>query len=1543
MAASQSVCSSSGSRAHRKSWSELLAGRVKRQTITPERERKLKEAAAHLLRSRQNLDALLLEVEGPSCKKLCLSNLIDCDNPEASTNPSNSFIGSALQDQASRLGVPVGILSARVAASRIREICEATAASGLTVLLTSEQRKKLSSLVEIVQYLRANSMLCWRSFCQELWKVQNALVLEAIWHLHEQNVLSLQELLERHPDMQALVAWLCRSLGLLCEQVELPSPSTDVARTMLTDFVRMFVLRGFQEKSDLRRDTELERLPQVSTAVLQSLLHTTLEALAAGEKEASRAPRPGPCWLSVFSGHTYCSTATPETPTRFFTYTLTQILTYHPVLRVSDAIQRQAEWSFARTSPLLTSLYYGLFTMLSPQELLGHLQEVLDMHEVNWQYVLSCVSTLVICLPEAQQLVRDWVAHMVARAFESFDLESLVPAFLIVRQAALEGPTVFPPYVDWFKTTFGSARSPHARSKKAVVFLFTFLSDLVPFEPPQYLKVHILHPPLVPERLRALLTDYVSLARTRLADLKVSIEDMGLYEDLSSASSTQPSSQALQDVERALEVFAHTGKIPAAVMEASIFRRPYYLSHFLPALLAPRVLSKNPDPRMAFIESLKRAEKIPLSMYSDYRQACSTVEEKKPEAPVETEPSCAEGTLGALEARLGALRAAMAEPMRHDVVSAHIAIISDRLHAALGLRKDSVVTPKIQLDLLTPKLAQTEQEVVDMLLTGFCQSLLAASSFVPPQRQGPWAVLFVKLLCGHELLPLVLTRLCQLLLYQGHCLSAVHVVGLAALTIHLAELGPELPHIDLSPPASAQDLSMAAFLDSLLPCRTRAALLFCVRFCTAAISYALCRPPSATVLSRFPSGLMKKFQFVVLRLFLEAREPHCLDVIGDLPWRSLCLPSTDWTRATLCLWRHQAFWELLREKELQLTYRDWLQLELGILPEEDALSDPERRDFHQWIIHQHYLPKSIAAGGCGGDLEMACSILTEAVMDFCQRSAPTHQRTAENIMVAAFKLRDCGPHTWRHLPGSCDLEKSDLVLGIRMPNQDILSRLKEMLVELALERVHKAPGDFLFGIFHRRLQALGDLSTVTVHLLRQQELLLQKWILLGLPPTLLFTGLQGHLATIDCGQFLEYVCSEMRNICYHGGALTHDITAHFFRGLLSTCLHGQDPSFLVDLTLSTCQTKCPVILTSALLWWPCLEPVLLCQWRRHMKSPLPQGLQQLVEARDLAGRFLSLDPAPPAPRTSPAWVCAAALYFAIQQVLRGQGKMELERLSCLQEEVLLSLLFFSVCGLLSAHLAPDEALTPLKVQDICAEVLGCLERRNVPWLGLFQWTEMGPVPGQVLNQLASDQHIRLLPLAFFSLLPRLEQDTLIEKDAFLQVAVHMYLKLIQLFVAGETSALLTTTAPSQPDQASDHPLGLLTKARLFLLWAIPRCPERSFLNMPEVTSLCVPDLQFRPQLGWGWGLSPHHSPALGPLDQSAWYLSPVPQVPLVHWDRSAWVLSPGCMTEGIFLQLLSTGKDLDPEIRAALLSRTQQLVSLDPGLDLDLYQEPQIF
>ncbi|XP_063469123.1 Fanconi anemia group A protein isoform X4 [Symphalangus syndactylus] len=1356
----------------RRSWAELLAGRVKRQKYNPERAQKLKESAVRLLRSHQDLNALLLEVEGPPCKKLSLSKVIDCDSSEAYANHSSSFIGSALQDQASRLGVPVGILSAGMVASSVGQICTAPAETSHPVLLTVEQRKKLSSLLEFARYLLAHSMFSRLSFCQELWKIQNSLLLEAVWHLHVQGIVSLQELLESHPDMHAVGAWLFRNLCRLCEQIEASCQHADITRAMLSDFVQMFVLRGFQKNSDLRRTVEPEKMPQVAVDVLQRMLIFALDALAAGVQEESSTHKTVRCWFGVFGGQTLGSVISTGPLKRFFSHTLTQILTHSPVLKASDAVQMQREWTFARTHPLLTALYRRLFVMLSPEELVGHLQEVLETQEVHWQRVLSFVSALVVCFPEAQQLLEDWVARLMAQAFESCQLDSMVTAFLVVRQAALEGPSAFLSYADWFKASFGSMRGYHGCSKKALVFLFTFLSDLVPFESPRYLQVHILHPPLVPSKYRSLLTDYISLAKTRLADLKVSIENMGLYEDLSSSGDiTEPHSQALQDVEKAVMVFEHTGKIPITVMEASIFRRPYYVSHFLPALLTPRVLPKVPDSHVAFIESLRRADKIPPSLYSTYCQACSAAEEKPEDAAlgVRAEPSSAEEPLGQLTAALGELRASMTDPSQHDVISTQVAVISERLRAVLGHSEDdsSIEISKIQLSINTPRLEPQEHTAVDLLLTSFCQNLMAASSVAPPERQGPWATLFMRTMCG-RVLPAVLTRLCQLLRHQGPSLSAPHVLGLAALAVHLGESRSVFPEVVVGPPAPDAALPVPALFDSLLTCRTRDSLLFCLKFCTAAISYSLCKFSSQSrdiLCSCLSPGLIKKFQFLVFRLFSEARQPLSREDAASLSWRPLYLPSADWQRAALSLWTHRTFRELLKEENIHLTYQDWLHLELEIQPEADALSDTQRS------------------------------------------------------------------RSYDHS------ENSDLVFGGRTGN-DIISRLQEMVADLELQQDPSVPlghtpsqGHFLFGIFRRRLQALTSGWSMAASLQRQRELLMYKRILLRLPSSVLCgSNFQAEQPiTARCEQFFHLVNSEMRNFCSHGGALTQDITAHFFRGLLNACLRSRDPSLMVDFILAKCQTRCPLILTSALLWWPSLEPVLLCQWRRHCQRPLPRELQKLQEGRQFASDFLSPDAASPAP--NPDWLSAAALHFAIQQVREENVRKQLKKLDCEREELLVFLFFFSLMGLLSSHLTLNSTTDPPKTFHVCAAILECLEKRKISWLALFQLTESDLSLGQLLLRVAPDQHTRLLPFAFYSLLSYFHEDAAIREEAFLHVAVDMYLKLVQLFVAGDTSTVSPPAGRSLELQGqAGQPRGTDNKSSSFSAAVNTSVPEKELLT-----------------------------------------------------------------------------------------------------------------
>ncbi|XP_009944846.1 PREDICTED: Fanconi anemia group A protein, partial [Leptosomus discolor] len=1106
-------------------------GRTRKRKSTFGSEAELQEEVLRLLDHHQNLSDLLLEVEDSAEP----AGLDGAEHQEAS---SGSFIVSVLEDQASRLGVPAAVLAAKNAVTNIERICQPSASPSPGPLLDLDQRERLSRLLQTLGDLLASTVFCRSRFCQEMWKTKDPPVLEAVWHLHRGDVVGLAELLERwlsegvkgtlqqsfrllvlvylsvtpRPPLLRWSGWGAGpSLCGLCEQAEGSSGDVELAGRILSDLAIVFLQHGFQQPSELGRKLEFKKVPYICRAVLQRMLTWVLDAVGKEKQEDVSTLQAMRFWLNVFSVSVYRSAVHPDSLQQFFRHTLTAVLTHNPLLKVSDAIRMQKEWSFPRTCSLLTTLYRKLFVACSAKESISQLQQVLETREVNWQHVLSCVSTLVVCQAEAEQLFRELLSHLLMKAFENYDMENMITAFLIARQAALEGPAVFMPYAEWFRASFGSAGGHHGSSKKALVFLFEFLSELVPFEAAPYLKVHIMYPPFVPAKHRSILLEYITLAKTRLADLKVAIEDMGLYEDLSSADEpVQPQGQALRDVEKALQIFENTRKIPTSVIEASIFRRPYYTSWFLPALLRPRVLPKAPDARVAFIESLKRADKIPSNLYSTYVQACRAMREKTLQDEAKAETSRSKEPAEQLKAELAELRTLVVDQAKHEDVPAQIAVISDRLASVLGHSSDeseATLNSPVQIDLSAPRLEPRHQSVVDLLLTSFCQNLIAASYSNPPDRQGPCLSLFVKMMCGHRnLLPALLGRLCQLIYHQGPSLNDTHVLGLAAFVIHLSESRALLPDVEarfgISQPVPEKLLSVSEYWDGLLVCRTEASFAFCLRFCTAAASYLMCKFPSSSredLCALLPPGLVKKLQYVVPRLSLEARGVLCEEEAKTaLTWSSLSCPSRSCKRASLCLWKQARFQELLEEKAFQLSFREWLLLELEVCPEKDVLSASERQDFHYWAIYQRYLPAPSASGGCDGDLEKACGIVVSAILDSSQRL-------------------DLG--SWGQSKVSV--------------NADILCKLQEMVLELGCRRKllsgrSDAPRHFLFEILRERLKDQNRGSALGEQLGRQQELLLHRRLLVGLPASaLVMTCRKGKRTVLDCEDFFRFVNSEL--------------------------------------------------------------------------------------------------------------------------------------------------------------------------------------------------------------------------------------------------------------------------------------------------------------------------------------------------------------------------------------------------------------------------------
>ncbi|NXY62735.1 FANCA protein, partial [Callaeas wilsoni] len=771
------------------------------------------------------------------------------------------------------------------------------------------------------------------------------------------------------------------------------------------------------------------------------------------------------------------------------------------------------------------------------------------------------------------------------------------------------------------------------------------------------------------------------------------------------------------------------------------------------------------------------------------------------------EPSHCKEPVEQLRAELAELRTLVVDQARWEGVPAQIAVVSDRLRSVLGDSSEeneaAPLNSPVQVAVPAPRLAPCHQSVVDLLLTSFCQTLLAASSFNPPDRQGPCLSLVVKMMCGHRnLLPALLGRLCQLIYHQGPSLSAAHILGLAAFVIHLSECRALIPGVEanfgVSQPVPGKALSVSEYWSSLLLCRTEESFAFCLRFCTAAAAYLMCRFSSCShedFCALTPPGLIKKLQYLVPRLSLEARGVLCEEAKTALSWSSLSSPSLNCRRASLCLWKQARFQELLKEKAFQLSFREWLLMELEVCPEKDILSASERQDFHYWAIYQRYLPAPSAAGGCDGDLEKACGVIINALLDSSQR----------------LDLGGCGQSKMSVSP-------------------EILCRLQELVLELRcrpklLPGCSAAQRHFLFEILQGRLTASQHGSALGEQLWRQQELLLHRRILVGLPAsTLITTCWKGNKTVLDCDNFFCFVNSELKNVCSRGYALSYDITAHFFRGLLNASLDCEDAAEGVNEALTTCQTKCPVVLLSAALWWPRLEPVLCSQWKRLFGAPLAEELDRLRGWHGSSTRFLCSGAV--FPLSDPPWLSAAFLHGAILRQPRAKSPLQVHLTGSLfSSQLLVALLFFSLLDLISARIAPKEGVDFQTSLEWSLEILQCLEERGTSWPLLFHSAERDPGKCRVLRSAASDRHTRLLPVAFYSLTPCFHRELLQRELTFLSVALQLYIQLLQLFVEGKV------LPQSDQDPTEHDPLELISGARRFLLGAIPHCPAQSFGNI----------------------------------------------------------------------------------------------------------------
>ncbi|CAJ1057023.1 Fanconi anemia group A protein-like isoform X2 [Xyrichtys novacula] len=1167
--------------------------------------------------------------------------------------------------------------------------------------------------------------------------------------------------------------------------------------------------------------------------MLDDMLCWLLDTVEESQSDPQSAG-PGPeLWIQIFDASLCGVSASADALQRFFRHSLTNSLTYKPRLTVSDAITLQNKWTFAKTSRLLTSLFRKLAVIFSMEQLLSHLQQVLETHEVNWKHVLCFLSTLLVYNPSAQSSLTELLSRLLTSAFEAYDLENMITAFLLARQAALEGPAIFPSYSDWFKLSFGGGSSYHASSKKSLVFLLKFLSDLVPFEPPQHLKIHILHPPYVPMKHRSLLMEYISLAKTRLADLKESVEDMGLYEVVSAAGEATAQCPAAQDVEKAVSLFESTGKISATVLEASIFRRPYFLTRFLPALLTPRVLPVKADAQMSFIEALKKADKIPAAQYSSYVEECQK-QRQQDKSVVCLDSS--DDPVEILKIQLQELTELVAEGNDGEM-SAQLSRISHTLSVIFpGCPNESVGRRVIDLHMDPPPSPELHVKVVNMILRNFCQCLLNTSRINPPNKQSPWASRFVSMLLSNtQLLSSLSHRLWDLFHNQGSSLSAAHLLGLAALVVHLHTSVSLSPQFRLVPHVLPKLVPVGEALSSALVCSTQADMFFCVRFCVAALCYGICRRdtlPQQQQHDYIPNSLYKKLLYLIPRLLPEARKApinagggfgtcsdHHEENLLSL-WSNATDTNNTWRKTALHLWRHPVFSQLQHEPQYQLVFSEWLANELQVQRGEDALSDPERQEYQQWACLEHYLPLLEEQGGCGGDMKKLCTHLLNAIMD---------QQLFSNKIPK--KTHHRGSETGTCLP-------------------DILSRLQEVVYEMEVSDLcgsckRGAVCDFLFEFVGQRCSTKETSMSTSVSAELSLQHTLNTWnrVMLALPAAVVVpVKTEGGRTTLDCEKLIEHVNQHQRLVCFPAGLLSFHLTAHFLKGLLCSSVHCGRPREEFSRAWSQISLHCPLLLISTVHWWQRLSPVLLSQWRRLCDGEtLPEQLQILTDCHSWSSSLEKGWPSSSVPAVSalPLAVCLHRAWhdfgYDTQRVIAAVKSLRVER-GVQNQQVLVFLFFLSVNDYLSTLLFLQEE-SHQKASTLCTDLLQVLVN-SADWLVIFNPNAQDKGVYQSVTMVTSDEFTRLMPWAFYSLL-LLQKAEVCERAVscpeFLHTAVLCYISLLQLSLEGHTL---------MPAKESDHqmePFQILRQAKLFLLRALSQMSPTalSSCQLRQLQSQCA--------------------------------------------------------------------------------------------------------
>ncbi|KAG8225647.1 hypothetical protein J437_LFUL010332 [Ladona fulva] len=302
----------------------------------------------------------------------------------------------------------------------------------------------------------------------------------------------------------------------------------------------------------------------------------------------------------------------------FFSNQLAEAIKFSPNLTINQAFQKQNEWTCSKSPQYLCQLLQSLLIPFDAKDALDLMKKVMLKGNFNWRIMLTLMSVFITNKENAGPVMKEYLASLLQEGFAKSCSDTIKLALLIARQCGSEGKN-FPSYAEWFSSMFG----PKGGAKKIegnvdvilnsmsnFKLLMTVITDLVPVESISGLRAHMSCPPqvLTSSNVRAMISDYLHLARTRLSDFGVTQGEQGGLFQAKLIGKQEAASSSSNLVETEIEaVMTHFEKT----------------RNLLPALLnASLPLPDTLDTKMKVIETLHSKGLISASMLENYLKTC---------------------------------------------------------------------------------------------------------------------------------------------------------------------------------------------------------------------------------------------------------------------------------------------------------------------------------------------------------------------------------------------------------------------------------------------------------------------------------------------------------------------------------------------------------------------------------------------------------------------------------------------------------------------------------------------------------------------------------------------------------------------------------------------------------------------------------------------------------------------------------------------------------------------------------------------------------